>query len=783
MIAAACLTLAAIHTHVWLRQRRVQANGAFALLCTSVAWMTFNELQQLSATTPEQFLAGVWWNQVPVFFGVVATVLFVRTHMHAGRTWLAVLAIGTRGLALLLNLGLPTGINWERIDRLDTVEVLGQPLTVAIGVPQPAVVVAHLSLLVLVVFVLDASYAVWRRGNRRTAAMIGGSLVLFVTLATFNTIVQHWLRPLPTFTALYFLPIVLAMGFELSEQLLRTARLTADLEARDRELRSSEQKLQLAAEAADAGLWSIDERSGRLWATPRALAMFNLAPGQEHHIDDVLRSVHPDDRASIQRFLRATQSADAHAANARASMEYRVLLPDGSTRWYASHGSRQQQRKPTVQGLMGVTIDITDRKQADEDAARQRMALEHLSRVATLSELSGALAHELNQPLAIIMSNAEAAQLLLQHDEPDLEEIRAILGDIVDADQRAGDVILRLRRLLQRGEAQRELQALNGVVTGVLQFMRGDLARRGVTVERDLAADLPPALLDRVPMEQVLINLVNNACDAMAGNAAGDRLLQIRTRSSVQDGAGEIELEIVDSGSGLAGTPEQIFEPFFTTKAEGLGMGLAISRSIVAVHGGSLHASNNAGRGATVRLRIPVAVATDLPKLHEPRNGLPGGRRGRSAARLDTAVACRWSCGGVVRLGRRVSRAGAGRRLRLPGAGHRPARARWPAVAGAPARPRRRVAHRVPDRPRRHPHHGARDQGRRGGLSHQAGQGRRPAARRARGPGKRGSGAGAGRRRGRVAAACHAPDRARARSALARHCGAPEQGDRRPPGH
>ena len=98
MIAAACLTLAAIHTHVWLRQRRVQANGAFALLCTSVAWMTFNELQQLSATTPEQFLAGVWWNQVPVFFGVVATVLFVRTHMHAGRTWLAVLAIGTRGL-------------------------------------------------------------------------------------------------------------------------------------------------------------------------------------------------------------------------------------------------------------------------------------------------------------------------------------------------------------------------------------------------------------------------------------------------------------------------------------------------------------------------------------------------------------------------------------------------------------------------------------------------------------------------------------------------------------
>jgi C4-dicarboxylate-specific signal transduction histidine kinase len=231
------------------------------------------------------------------------------------------------------------------------------------------------------------------------------------------------------------------------------------------------------------------------------------------------------------------------------------------------------------------------------------MALEHMSRVAMLSELSGALAHELNQPLAIIMSNAEAAQLLLQQGEPDLAEIRAILQDIVAADERAGEVILRLRQLLKRGQARREVQSLNLVVEGVLKFMRADLVRRSVTVELDLAPQLPAVALDRVPMEQVLINLVNNGCDAMAGNAPSERLLSIRTRCT----DGLVELAISDRGTGLPAAPARVFEPFYTTKPEGLGMGLPISRSIIAAHGGVLEASNNQERGATFVLRLPLS--------------------------------------------------------------------------------------------------------------------------------------------------------------------------------
>src|SRR5206468_12244478 len=233
-----------------------------------------------------------------------------------------------------------------------------------------------------------------------------------------------------------------------------------------------------------------------------------------------------------------------------------------------------------------ATIDFTDRKRIDDETARQRIELEHLSRVATVSELSGALAHELNQPLAIIMSNAEAAQRLLEEAEPDLVEIRAILGDIVDEDERAGEVITRLRGLLKRGTPNRQPLSLNRVVQGVLQLTRSDLVRRGITVDACLGEGLPTIHADRVPIEQVLINIIGNACDAMAANAPGDRVLRIATDTD----AGMVRATIVDAGSGLPPSPERVFDQFYTTKPQGLGMGLAISRSIIAAHGGKLWA-------------------------------------------------------------------------------------------------------------------------------------------------------------------------------------------------
>jgi C4-dicarboxylate-specific signal transduction histidine kinase len=463
-------------------------------------------------------------------------------------------------------------------------------------VPNPWLTVAHAGLGVLLLFILSATRDLWRAGERRRAVTIGGGLFVLVGASTVLAMGYYWgWWKFPTFVTPMFLLIVAAMAYELSLDLLRSVQLAADLSAKEAALQGSERKLALAADAASAGLWSVDRRSGRLWATPRALSMFGLAEGVEHPVDAVLQSVHPDDRARVRALVDGSQRADP-----RTTLEFRVRATTGEWRWIASRGGEGAGQ------LTGVAIDITDRKRAEDETARQRVQLEHLARVATLSELSGTLAHEINQPLAIIMSNAEAAQRLLEGPTPDLTEIRAILGDIVAADERAGEVIQRLRVLLKRGAPQRQPLALNDVVQGVLQFMRADLIRRGIGVETALATGLPQVSADRVAIEQVLINLIGNACDAMASNAPGARRLAIGTGTGVD--AGSVQIRIADNGSGLPPAPECLFEPFYTTKAEGLGMGLAISRSIVVNHDGRLWAEPNEDRGATFRIVLPVTV-------------------------------------------------------------------------------------------------------------------------------------------------------------------------------
>jgi two-component system, LuxR family, sensor kinase FixL len=601
IIASACLTLAAVHAHVWLRQRQAIGNAAFAILAVSVAAMGYAETRMLLARTAAEFGHMLWIYQFPVWSGLVAIVVFVLFYLRAGRAWLGWTAIALRSVALVVNIFSSPSIHFREITSLAKVDVFGQAVSIAQGVPNPLMAIAHLSLLFLVLFVADAIRDLWRRNEKRRAIAIGGSIVLFVSAGLIAVALAFWgFARVPVFTTILFIPIVAAMSFELSGDLIRTARLSSDLAAKSVALRASEQQLALAADAARAGLWSIDRATGRLWATPRALAMFGLVPEGNHYVDDILRSIHPADRERVREFVAGTLPAGDH----RASIEYRVLGPAGETRWFASLGSATDSGETSPGTLMGATIDISSRKQAEEVTARQRAELEHLSRVATLSELSGALAHELNQPLAIIMSNAEAAQQLLGHPAPDLPEVRAILADIVKADERAGEVIRRLRSLLKRGEPNRQPLAMNQVVRDVVQFMRADLVRRGVAVELALADGLPDIAADRVPLEQVLINIVGNACDAMATNMPGDRTVTIAT-TAVDDA---VAVHVRDAGAGLPRPPEQVFAPFFTTKANGLGMGLAICRSIISAHGGRLWAEENEDRGATFHMSLPAPM-------------------------------------------------------------------------------------------------------------------------------------------------------------------------------
>ena len=272
-------------------------------------------------------------------------------------------------------------------------------------------------------------------------------------------------------------------------------------------------------------------------------------------------------------------------------------------RWLAARSHIEFNNRGLPLRMHGVSIDITRRKHAELDVQRQRNELAHLSRVTMLGELSGSLAHELNQPLAAILSNAQAAQRFLAREDSDLAEVRDILKDIVAEDQRASEVIQRFRLLLRKDEVQHQPLDLNEVVREVLKLVRCDLANRNMVVKTGLASQLPAVIGDRVLLQQVLLNLILNGCDAAAhADCAEDRQLHIHTLWS----GDAVQVSVGDQGQGIAlDDMERIFEPFFTTKPQGMGLGLAICRTIITAHNGQLWAKNNADCGASFYFTLP----------------------------------------------------------------------------------------------------------------------------------------------------------------------------------
>jgi PAS domain S-box-containing protein len=361
------------------------------------------------------------------------------------------------------------------------------------------------------------------------------------------------------------------------------------------------EKHRLATEAGAVGVWDWDLETNEIYVEPVLKARLGYADHEiRNHMDDWGARVHPEDASAVM------ERAQAHIQGRTAEFqaEHRMLHKDGGTRWFIARGQVQRDAGGKPVRMLGTDTDITERKQAELEAREQRVQLAHLTRVATLGELSGALAHELNQPLTAILSNAQACRHLLAREPVDVAELREILDDIVQDDKRAGEVIRRLRALLEKGEAQLHPLDLNEVVRDVMVLAHADLINRNVAVNLQLATDLAQIRGDRIQLQQVLLNLIVNACDAMQATPAAGRTIGLATSS---DSDGWVRLAVSDSGHGiLANARDRIFEPFFSTKETGLGLGLAVCRSIVTAHGGRLSGGNNRVSGATFALLLPA---------------------------------------------------------------------------------------------------------------------------------------------------------------------------------
>ncbi len=323
-------------------------------------------------------------------------------------------------------------------------------------------------------------------------------------------------------------------------------------------------------------------------------------------LDLVRRRSHPDDASILQQ---AFEQASSGAQNIE--ITHRLLMPDGSVKHVKVLAHPARDMAGNVE-YVGVLMDITAAKQAEEALQEAQASLAHVTRVTALGELTASIAHEVNQPLAAIVTNGDAGLRWLNREVPQLDEVRSAIERMIDSATHAGEVIARLRALSRKSTSEKTRLDINEVVNEVIALIRQEISNHQVSVQLDLASRLPPVFGDRVQLQQVIMNLLVNGIQAMAPINDRRRELLIRSQAHNSD---QVLVEVRDSGVGI--DPEhvgQLFNPFFTTKADGMGMGLSICRSIIEAHGGRIWASHNAGLGTTLQFSLPThLVATAQP--------------------------------------------------------------------------------------------------------------------------------------------------------------------------
>ena len=554
----------------------------------------------MNAQTVEQYQALIRWIHVPVWVLTLSFLAFVRLYLHAGRAWLAWSICALRTLVLILNFIFPVSINFRAITDIHHFSWAGEIVSLPVGLPNPWGLISSFTLLLLLIFSVDATITVWRRGDRRRALLVGGSMIFGAILAWHVPLVIWGAIDVPFFLGFTYTGIVAAMGYELSSDMARVTHL-------DRELEFGEERFRRVVEAAPSAMIMVDKEGRITLANPQAEKTFGYSRAEL--LGQFVEMLVPERLRSDYRNFRHDYFSDAQARPMGAGWELFGRRKDGSEVPVEIGLSPIHTSKGLL--VLASIVDISERKQAELEAARQRHDLAHLARVTTLGELSSSLAHELTHPITAILSNAQAAQRFLACDDVDLNEIREILNDIVTQDERAGEVIHRLRLLFKKGEPQKHSDEVdvNEVVTDVLKLMRHDLINQSVTVDTDLAQNLPPVAGDRVQLQQVLLNLVLNACEAMTDHNSSERQLLIA--SQFENGA--VQVSVTDHGGGIPEEKlEQVFERFFTMKKQGMGLGLSICRTIINEHRGEIWGTNNAHCGATFHLSLPIVRSDAL---------------------------------------------------------------------------------------------------------------------------------------------------------------------------
>jgi PAS domain S-box-containing protein len=576
---------AVLHALIGARRPVDPVHLWFAFMCVALIAYILAKAYAYQAASAGELIAGRRWevNFSLLFFIVFPW--FVRAYTRVpGRLIPALLGLFLM-VVLVANVLLPFGVNYPYFPEFTHLLLPWGERVADLRVRHRGAwhIAGWIGFLLAFAYALYAAWRQYQRGERHAARTLFLALAFFLAFTLFNQLVNSGVVNFPHTAEFGFLALVVIMSLGITGA-----------------LHGTERRMQAILDHVPALVY-LKDPLGRYLLVNRPFAALFVRGNPELLRGKTDANLFPTAQAAALRAndLRVLETGEADereevvdvAGEARVfiSLKFPLQRPDGSP--YA---------------VCGVSRDVTDARRAKGDIETLRHQLGHADRVARLNAISSTLAHELRQPLAAILNNAEAGLRLLGRDPPDLDEVREILGDIVRDDGRAAAVIQGMREMLSQKRGTQQTFSLRTVVQEILDLLQGEFALHRVSCERALKCECT-VKADRVQVGQVVLNLLMNALEAVANLPSGHGRVEVSVFDEARDGA---HVQVRDNGLGLPqGESDRIFEPFFSSKPQGMGMGLTLSGSIIEAHGGRIWAVDNDGAGATVEFCLPLASA------------------------------------------------------------------------------------------------------------------------------------------------------------------------------
>jgi PAS domain S-box-containing protein len=590
ILSGICIYAGAHHALIARRQPIDRTHLWFALMCSAIALYVIAKAGAYQSGSAAMLVSQRRWE---LSFAVMLFMFFpwfVREYTGRRTPWLPAGFTLLMAAVLMANLLLPYGVGYMRLPDFSVLNLPWGERVADLRVPRQQQSawfhVGLLGMILVLIYGLHASWRQYRHGERRRALTLAIAIAVFLALVLFNQLVNHGIVDFIHTAEFGFLALLLVMNQSLAY-----------------DERKFEQRMQAVLDNMPAVVYLKDLHGRYLLVNRQFRETFNFGnPAVKGKTDyDFL----PKEQADT---LRANDRRVMHECSALKfdesievggvlrhyiTCKFPILAPDGS-----------------LTAVGGTSMDVTDARRLEVERDSLREQVLHADRVARISTLSTSLAHELSQPLTAMLSNAQAGLRFLERGAPEVDEFRDILQDIVRDDERAIAIISGLRAMLRQKNTARERVDLANVVIESLDLVHDEILRRGARCERELQTNCY-ILADNVQIQQVILNLVMNALDALDPRPTEQRRLWVAVSS---DGGGQARVVVRDSGAGLPSNgAERIFESFYSTKGHGLGMGLALCRSIIESHGGRIWANDNSDQGATVQFILPLVSEEKKP--------------------------------------------------------------------------------------------------------------------------------------------------------------------------